>query len=62
MATIGSSFWRVLGTSWPRIDPLGYLRGLDANYRERRRIEELSPETLRDVGLTADDIARSLRR
>lgn len=43
-------------------DPLGALMRLDAAYRERRRIEELTPEQLRDVGLTRADVERMLGR
>ena len=41
-------------------DPMGALLRLDAAYRERRRLEELTPEQLRDIGLTRADIERML--
>jgi uncharacterized protein YjiS (DUF1127 family) len=58
--TMGLRLSRVLSASWPAVDPLRRLRRMDAAYRERRRMEELSPELLRDVGLTRGDISRML--
>lgn len=48
--------------AWPRMDPVGYLLRLDADYRDRRRLSEMGAERLADVGLTVADIDRILRR
>jgi uncharacterized protein YjiS (DUF1127 family) len=65
--TIGLRLSRVLAATWPkvepyRIDPIGALQRMDAAYRERRRLEGLTPETLEDVGMTRADLDRILGR
>ena len=57
---IGLRFSRPLGL--PRVDPLGYFCRLDAEYRDRRRLRELTPHQLADVGLTRADIENMLDR
>ena len=44
------------------LNPGGMILRLDAAYRERRRMEELSDEHLIDVGLTRADIDRIFGR
>ena len=57
---IGLRVSRPLGL--PRLDPVGYLRRLDADYRDRRRLREMTPEQLSDIGLTRADIERAFDR
>jgi uncharacterized protein YjiS (DUF1127 family) len=60
--TIGRRLSQALAASRPRFDPVQFLLRADAAYRERRRIEELTPEQLRDIGLTSEDASMLLRR
>ena len=53
---------RLLGAALPRLDILGTVLRMDAAWRERRRMQELSPEILEDIGLTRADIEKALRR
>ncbi len=41
---------------------LNRLAGMDARYREGCRMADLSDETLRDIGLTREDLDRARRR
>ena len=59
--TLGLSLSRLLSASWPAIDPVGRLLRMDAAYRDRRRLQEMPPELLRDIGLTSHDLAKMSR-
>ncbi len=45
----------------PSFDPAGVLLKLDAAYRERRKLEELSDAQMKDIGVTRADIDRILK-
>lgn len=60
--TLGVRLSRTLSASLPRINLVEAMLRMDAAYRERRRVEEMTPELLEDIGLTRDEITRMLGR